>query len=192
MNNVFNESIGIVNVRFIKNKRIIGTPPGGKGIEHGTARVYEVDKSDEWKIQVSDVEWSSGARNIQTMGPCTTAPKPIRRLEHGLRMSVYKQDKNHLYVELSQARVDIDGGTGWSNIYMATMKQLDKGAGIKKGVEKYLKPYGVEIGDRDSIVGWGDSHKNYLYASFPRESTHVPIICYTITRILPLCYLYEG
>ena len=67
---------------------------------------------------------------------------------------------------------------------------LDQGAGFSLFSE--LKKAGAEVGTKQELLGETGRRSQYLCASFAKDNLWVPIIIYTVTRILPIANGYTG
>lgn len=136
------------------------------------------------------LECMNGDRDIRVTGEIQGS-KAIRRLEHGLRMTICptagREDMH--WVQLSQARIK-NPNTMWSNLYKGTRKQLQAGAGFD--VLEFLKASGaIELGKKKDVLTSRDKG-NYFVMLFEREKIILPILAYVCTRVLPLYNKYSG
>ena len=187
--NLLNSSvwrIGTVHLEALETREIRGNPVGSKRDPvMGEAQVYQATLHNQVKLEINDVTWGTGDRDVRCLNCSPGTSEALQRLGHGrLRLSVKHFDKDTLWVELSQARLDSDRGENWSNLYKATIEELTEGAGIS--VRRVLEGLGAEVDRREQLLGDVRSRRLYLCATFPKESNHLPAICYVLTRVLPL------
>ncbi|MFC1604404.1 hypothetical protein ACFL5F_05180 [Planctomycetota bacterium] len=177
--------IGTVHLKALGTREISGNPAGSKGsVIMGEAHVYQATIRSGVNLEIGDVTWETGDREVQCLSCSRSTPEKLRRLRRGLRLVVKHVDKDTIRVDLRQARIDFDQGEDWSKLYQATMEELTEGAGIS--VRKLLEGFGAEVDRREQLLGDTGPHRFRLCAIFPTESNHLPVVCYVLTRILPL------
>lgn len=162
----------------------------GKKHSKGSACVYSVCGKDGWKLEVADVQWQTGERDVRTLQYSAHTPSRLHRLAHGLRLLVEPHSREHLWVALRQARLKPDVSVEWSNLYQATMEELSKGSGLQ--VRAALEALGAEVGLRGQLMADKGRDREHLCVLFPTTRQHLPIVCYTITRVLPVWNKYTG
>lgn len=148
---------------------------------------YRVQSTDNWSLALAYLVFPGGSREIHTLECSDGTPEYIRRLKHGLRMSVFHdRATGEDWVELSQAQPKDpeDPRSEWSTRKKATEIQLDKGAGFRLGSR--IEQLGGSFGLREDILGDSGLHRNYYCAVFPHNDHHIPILCYVATRVLAL------
>lgn len=165
-------------------KPLRGQPVGVKSFVQGQATRYILRSRTGWELEVADVTWPGRDRDVRTLAYSPTTPMELHRLQRGLRMSIKRRGEAELWVELSQARSADDQGAGWSNLRHATMEQLSEGAGFS--VRAALEALGAEVDLREQLLEDQSRRRGYLCAVFPTDRVHVPVICYTLTRVLPV------
>jgi len=156
------------------------------GVEcHGLATVYELTSHHGWSLKVFDVSWENGERDVRAVD-CRGPNLPLRlaRLAHGLRLDVKKESSGNLSVTLRQARLKRNSQEEWPRLYKATPDELLDGA--KRSVTSELRKLGAKVGSRRELLGDTSSHKNCLCAIFPESAKHIPVVAYTLTRVLPV------
>ena len=148
---------------------------------------YRVQSTDNWSLVLAYLVFPGGSREIHTLECSDGTPEYIRRLKHGLRMSVFHdRATGEDWVELSQAQPKDpeDPKSEWSTRKKATEAQLDKGAGFRLGSR--IEQFGGSFGIREDILGDSGRRRNYYCAAFPSNDHRIPILCYVATRILAL------
>lgn len=177
--------IGTVHLKALGTREIWGNPAGSKGRAiMGEAHVYQATIRSGVNLEIGDVTWETGDREVQCLSCSHSTPEELRRLRRGLRLVVKHVDKDTIRVDLRQARIDFDQGENWSKLYQATMEELTEGAGIS--VREVLEGFGAEVDRREQLLGDTSCHRFRLCAIFPTEADHLPTICYILTRVLPI------
>jgi len=157
----------------------------GEGVE------FEVSCGHQIRIPLSYVSFESGSRDVRVCDEIE-GTQALRRLEHGLRMSVYKvpSETGVDWAELSQARINLRKPNKWSNLFKANRQQLEQGAGFD--VLGFLEEHGaLRTGKKQDLIGEGQ-RATYLCVVFPSSNLLVPVLAYVATRILPLSMEYAG
>src|SRR5207248_2515300 len=109
----------------------------------------------------------------------------LRRLEHGLRLSVERDSPGQDVIELKQARLRDGDPKRWSNCFKASMRELRNGSGVDIG--RTLRRAGVsDVGTKQDVLGDTGRHRNFLCATFDARAQWPPIVAYVLTRVLPL------
>jgi hypothetical protein len=146
----------------------------------GTARRYKITGPGRLHLQVLDVTWDNGERDIRTVER-NGSPQRFDRLCHGARLGILKAGPD-LMVELRQARMTT---ADWSTCHKADLPALD--AGAQTNTAKALRQAGAKhVGTRSEVLDDTSCRRNYLCAAFVAEATTVPIVAYTLTRVLPV------
>jgi hypothetical protein len=146
----------------------------------GDVTEYLVRGPDGVMIQLLDHATDDGQRWVMAADVFQTPP-PLRRLGHGLRLSVVKRSGSTV-IDLRQARLKPDG---WSTLRKASPVELDGGAGAD--VASILGSFGATAyGTRATV--WGDTGKqrSFICVAGPAETAHLPAVVYFITRVLPI------
>jgi hypothetical protein len=173
---------GGLSIRFTGQRTIEGKTVQGAD-SRGPARIYEVRGPGNFRLEVVDVSWQTSERDVRSLD-CSDGPKRLYRLIRGCRMSVCGCGVSHCWAELSQARLDADGDKDWTNLRKATMDQLNAGAGTR--VREALVALGATVDTRAELIGDSGLRRSYLCAMFPVENVHLPVVCYAITRVMPV------
>jgi hypothetical protein len=177
--------IGMVQLKVLEIKEVRGSPIGSKvNPIQGEAHVYQATVHSDAKLEIADITWKTGERDVRCLKCSRGTPEALQRLRRGLRLSVKHFDKDTLWVELRRARIDLNQGDDWSKLYKATIEELSKGAGVS--VRQILERFGAEVDRREQLLGDTNRRRLYLCATFPANCDHLPAICYVLTRILPL------
>lgn len=186
MNKGYKNKIGVVTIEYIGKSKIKDGHTVNDEVCDGTYLGYKVTGPKGWTLEVGDITWDNGKRHVEVLDNHNILDHMIS-LPGRMRMSVENRGKNRCSIELSQARLKENNH---SNLKKATLDEIDEGAKIKEGIENILKPYKIKIGTREELLDDESSRKNYLCTIFPQDQIHVPIICFTVTRILPLYHKY--
>lgn len=156
----------------------------------GKAAVFRAQNRRGIDLFVADIAWDNGERDVRAIKD-VKGPRPVRRLEHGLRMGVAQLDRGKVWVELSQARLKRQGVGVWSNLTKASWKQLDSGS--KTQAAEILREAGaLQLGKRASLLGPSGTRSNYLVAIFDDDNHLGLAVVYVLTRVLPLAHGYSG
>ena len=154
------------------------------GVCRGTSRIYRVSIPDEEYLEVKDTRFDNGDRHVAA-DFVHSSSKALRRLEHGLRLSVYPAERNILWVELSQAQPKAWDPGQWSTLRKASMTELSEGAGTD--IRAILMKVGAtRVGTKALLLGHDDKRSGYCCATFPKSAEWVPVVAYVLTRVLPL------
>jgi len=157
----------------------------------GDAIEFRVTSEPSILLPIVYLECSNGSRDIRILGE-VNGPQALRRLEHGLRMAVSEHPGlvHKDWVQLSQARIKTEKANLWSNLFKATKKQLELGAGFD--VLTYLREKGaISIEKKYEMLGL-TRRSSYLCMTFEAENKLLPVLAYVSTRVLPLYHKYEN
>ena len=89
------------------------------------------------------------------------------------------------WAELRQARLEPARGPEWSNLFKASLEELDEGAGLD--VRGFLAACcGGVVGERADVLGESGPRRRFICATFPDDSKDGPLMAYLLTRVLPL------
>jgi hypothetical protein len=155
----------------------------------GSGPLFQVMALPDAKLKLIDAKWATGERDVRATE--ATGPKAIRGLDSGrLRLSVSSLIGGRLWLELSQARVNPQTSDSHSNLFQASLKELDEGAGLS--VLTILESYGVEVDTRRKLSIPGKHRDGYYCAVFDPSQKELPIIAFVLTRVLPLINEYSG
>lgn len=108
----------------------------------------------------------------------------LERLKRGLRMSFTRDEALGTWAELRQARLTPDKGPDWSNLFKASVEELDHGSGL--GIVEILDECNAAVGSRAELLGDKGKHRSFICAVFPDETPKGPLTAYLLTRVLPL------
>ncbi len=181
------------NLHVVATDRLKAVPQGQtatKSYSSGEYQLFEIMGSGGLYLEIAYANWDNGDRDVRAT--VVSESGPLRRLEpNRLRLGIHNLSGNKSWVELSQARVQSNNPSQWSNSKMATYDQLNIGAGLDV-VNKLREVSAQEIGSKAIILGQTGTRKNYLCATFENENQWCPIIAFVLTRILPLLNEYTG
>jgi hypothetical protein len=148
--------------------------------QRGTGRIFNVEGAAGLNLEVADVTWTNGHRDVRVVSR-RESPEIYDRLRERLRLGVHPY-KDLLYVTLDQARIKEER---WANTYKAGLGELAAGAGVD------VKEQLLELGARLVVtraVGLGDrsSHGGKVCAIFEESADLVPVAAHAMTRIAPI------
>jgi hypothetical protein len=163
----------------------------------GIVSEYHLCSNEKLQAIIHYVKWSNGESDIRCSEvqdlntPDSIREKALKRLERGsLRLGIHG-DSEWDWIELRQARYKTDSHNHWSNLFNATEKQLNEGAGIM--VTGVLEDLGAFlVGTKRDILGVGDNTRGRLCACFDKDNFKVPLAAFVLTRISPLAMLYPA
>lgn len=109
-------------------------------------------------------------------------PADYARLARGARLGVYEHDESTWVIK--QLRLlQFSSGSGWGNLRMATLDELDQLLG--SSVSTLLEDLGLEeIGTKSEVLQTNGNDLALLWGS--DSGPDLPLTCYTLTRILPI------
>jgi hypothetical protein len=155
----------------------------------GVATLFDVSDDQGTHLQVANVSWDTGERDIRAIGK-VRGPMPLRRLERGsLRMSVSPLEGGKAWVELSQARIKPHTLNRWSTLKKASKEQLDEGSGIDT-LEALYTAGAERIGEKKTLLGESGRRSTYHCAIFDGSNVVFPVVAFVLTRVLPLLNEY--
>lgn len=143
-----------------------------------------------FELQLYFIEWADeqmeltprvlkGGENMQTLHG---------RLRLGLNKVIKGRLKGQYSCSLKQACIKDDGIILHSNLFGATLKELDKFSGFD--TQGTLIDFGATvIGTKEEVFGETGTSRNVLTVVFPPDSYAVPVAAFVITRVLPV---YNG
>lgn len=182
-----NLQVGSLKIKWEEKSVIDGIKAvGDRDYSSAQAWRYRVQSPDNWSLVLAYLIFPGGRRDIRTLECSDGTPEYIRRLKHGLRMSVYHDTgRGKDWVQLSQAQPDPDSHREeWSTLKQASEDELDLGSGFCVGsrIEELSGSFGLH----EDILGESDRRGNYYCAAFPHNEHSIPILCYVATRVLAL------
>lgn len=157
---------------------------GGDPMPLAVCDRFRVTLPDGGELVVDVVRGPDGAGWVHTSSTSGVGPV-LERLEHGLRMGINRDPSVGLWAELRQARLEPARGPHWSNLFKATLEELDEGAGLDVAA-LIAETCGGEVGERSAILGDSGPRRRYVCATFPDESAKGPLAAYLTTRVRPL------
>ena len=188
----FNLKVAPLEIKWVGKSIIKKTQSVNKVPSSAQAWRYRVQSTDNWSLVLAYCVFPGGSRDIRTIECSDGTPEYIRRLKHGLRMSVFHDRTTGVdWVELSQAQLKDpeDPKSEWSTRKKATEAQLDKGAGFRLGSR--IEQLGGSFGLREDILEDSGLHRNYYCAAFPHNDHRIPVLCYVATRVLALIRAHQ-
>ncbi len=151
--------------------------------------IYRVTLPNEDYLDVAYAIWKNGERDIHTYR-VESSIRALRRLDHGLRLSIDRYSSRISAVELRQARLVENTPKQWSRCFKASLKELREGAGLN--CVKVLRRAGAEaIGTKQDVFEDNGKRRDFLCATFKSEAQWPPILAYVVSRILPLMRGYR-
>lgn len=157
---------------------------GGDPIPLASCDRFRVTLPDGGELVVDVVRAPDGTGWVHTSSTSGVGPV-LERLEHGLRMGINRDPSVGLWAELRQARLEPERGPHWSNMFKATLEELDEGAGLDVAA-LIAETCGGEVGERSTILGDSGPRRRYVCATFPDGSARGPLAAYLATRTRPL------
>jgi hypothetical protein len=148
----------------------------------GRQDVYRLTDRGGLTAELADVTWDNGEWEVRMLS--CEGPPQVRRLEHGLRLSVAKAGRGQWSVGLRQARVKLNTAEWESSLYDADPAAHRTGSGVD--VAAVLEGSGARVGSRADLLGDVGHARRGLCAVFGAEASTVPVTAYVITRVLPL------
>lgn len=146
-----------------------------------TVDPFRVTLPDGGVLVVDVVREPDGTGWVHTSSTSGVGPV-LERLEHGLRMGISRDPSVGLWAELRQARLEPARGPHWSNLFQATIEELNEGAGLDVAAVIAETCEGA-VGERAAILGDTGPRRRYVSATFPDESAKGPLAAYLLTRV---------
>ena len=132
---------------------------------------------DLLKVQSANGECWVEARRIESSSPW------LRNLDGRLRLTIASTSQVQ-WTELRHARAK---SAGWSNLFGATLSELDSGARVS--VAQELRAVGaLDLGSRRVVLGDEGRRRGALCASFENGNDAVPVLAFLLTRVMPLAH----
>ena len=188
----FNLQVGSLQIKGVENSVVDGIKAvGDRHYSSTQAWRYQVQSPDNWSLVLAYFVFPGGSRDIRILECSDGTPEYIRRLKHGLRMSVYHDTgRGKDWVRLSQAQPDPDSHREeWSTLKQASEDELDLGSGFYLGSR--IEELGGSFGLYEDILGESERRGSYYYAVFPHNDHRIPILCYVATRVLALIRAHQ-
>lgn len=187
MSDKFDFEFADFRVSLKNSKKITANPVVGSS-EYALAHIYSCEHIDGWSLDIAYIIFPhSQCRDVRCL-EYSNAPTCLHRLQNGLRMSIKELGDDADWLELSQARVDKTKTPNWSNLKMASINDLNKGAGFS--VNQIPGILQSEIGLREDILEDVSNRKNYLCILFEKDNQKIPISAYLMSRVYPLINFY--
>jgi hypothetical protein len=172
----------------LKEQRKITANPVVGSSEAAMAHIYSCEHIDGWTLDIAYMVFPhSQCRDVRCL-EYSNAPIYLHRLQNGLRMSIKEFGDDADWLELSQARMDKTKTPGWSNLKMASINDLNKGAGFS--INKIPGILQAEVGLREDILEDSSTRRNYLCILFDKDNQVIPISAYLMSRVYPLINNY--
>ncbi|MCD9624213.1 serine/threonine protein kinase [Rhabdothermincola salaria] len=164
-----------------------GQTAGASPFEEAVASVYRAVLPDggyvDFAYACSDDAGEAWIQGLDTLH----VPSRLTRLAQGLRASEQEgPDPNAVYLRLRQARLTPDRGPDWSNVFKASLSELDAGAGCD--VAAVLMSAGAKAVDSQAVAigDTGRTRGESCVVYDPDEPGDVPALAYFLTRVIPL------
>ncbi len=183
-----------LNLRNLDDRVLEGTTSSGQSSQ-GTASLWEATGPPGVALTLADVTWSNGERDVRAfeiecpLPQALGGPRPLTRLERGGRLSVLRKGGQE-YVELQVSRIDPDSPELWSSTYKATDEDFRHLAG-DDWKRSLLEAGASKIGPRESVIGDEGRRRKFLCAVLGDRDFPLPVVAYSLTRILPLLDLWS-
>lgn len=147
---------------------------------------------DKIDILIAYAIFINGERDIRTL-EVRREFNLFGRLQHGLRLSIKEVPDNprSLYAELRQAfpKHSFDK----HETLHPTVHELDLDNGAAGlSVFSELQKLDAEVGTKQDLLGDTGRTSNHLCARFSKDNLWVPVVAYTLTRVLPISVGYTG
>jgi serine/threonine-protein kinase len=165
-------------------ERDVAPMGSGDRIPLVTVDPFRVTLPDGGVLVIDVVREPDGTGWVHTGSTSGVGPV-LERLEHGLRMGINRDPSVGLWAELRQARLEPARGPHWSNLFQATLEELNEGAGLDVAAV-IAETCGGEVGERSAILGDSGRRRRYVCATLPDGSARGPLAAYLVTRVLPL------
>ncbi|KLR59930.1 nuclease-like protein,protein kinase family protein [Actinobacteria bacterium IMCC26207] len=161
-------------------------PPMGKGdpIPLMNVERFRVTLPDAGTLIVDLVREPNGTGWVHTSKTFGAVPV-LERLEQGLRMGIISDPSVGLWAELRQARLQPSRSAHWSNLFQASLAELNEGAGVDV-TAVIAESCGGAVGERSAILGDSGRRRHYQCATFTDDAAAGPLTAYLVTRVLPL------
>jgi len=171
-----------------RDEKVRGETCGGEK-SSSVLSIYRVTLPNEDYVDVAYAVWANGERDVHAYR-VESSIRALRRLDHGLRLSIDGYSSRMSVVELRQARLVEDTPKQWSRCFKASIKELREGAGLN--CVKVLRRAGAEaIGTRQEVLEDKGKRRDFLCATFKSEAQWPPILAYVVSRVLPLMRGYR-
>lgn len=189
-----NLQVGSLEIKWVRKSVIDGIKAvGERDYSSAQAWQYGVQSPDNWSLVLAYLvfEGRRDKRDMRILECSDGTPEYVRRLKHGLRMSVYcDTGTGKDWVQLSQAQPDPSSHREeWSTLKQASEDELDLGSGFYLGSR--IEELGGSFGLHEDILGESERQDNYYYAIFPHNDHRIPILCYVATRVLALIRAHQ-
>lgn len=179
--------IGTVTLHDLQEWRPVTGNTIGKKHSTGQAYCYRVTGSQRLQLDLEEVLWDNGEWEIRCVD-AHSSPKPLHRLEHGLRLGVRRLPRNRRCAQLRLARL---GNGDWSNVYKTYPAEVARAA--KFDPHKLLVAHGATAyTDAEHAYGETNRRKGDLAVVFEGDQSYVAVLAYAITRVLPLLNRFTG
>jgi hypothetical protein len=154
---------------------------------------YELRHRDGWALLIAFLNFENKEKDVRCFEYSENTPVLLQSLKGRLRMTVESEDvvtterlDSKYWSQLGRAVAKKGTDPPWSNLMLATEKQLDEATGFN--VRSFLlKSDDVyDYGKREAVLGEANNKRNYMCALFNLNSLDAPIYCYVISRVYPL------
>lgn len=150
---------------------------------HGSGRAlpWRVEGPDELLLDIEDVLWDDGTREVRGV-EAYSSPRRFERLASGLRLGVHRHSPDRWHARLRIARLTSDD---WSQAYKTDARELCAATGIEP--TKVLRDAGADvIGTAEVAYGEAGRGRTEFAVSFRGDDSPVPAVAWTLTRVLPV------
>lgn len=160
--------------------RVSSTPKGARDVL-ATIFMYslvceDVIQADLWLAWARNEERWVDVQSIRTSYPL------LHRLDGRFRMSISDNGDGTSVCSLLLARPKLDGKV---TLVPASLRDLTARTAVSVPAE--LRRAGaLDVGSRLAVLGDSGRTRDTLVAKFAEENEHVPLLAYSLTRILPL------
>jgi len=171
-----------------------GTTASGQP-SRGSASRWEVTGPPGVSLILADVSWATGERDVRAIeveAPPPVelgGPRPLTRLVRGGRLSVLEHGRER-YVELQISRIKPDSPQMWSSTHKGQEDDFTLLIG-DDWQEALLSAGAAQVGSREKVLGDDSRRRQYLCAVLETEDAVLPVVAYSLTRILPLLSIWS-
>jgi hypothetical protein len=154
--------------------------PAGESDVAAVAERFNARHHDGHRFDLLDIRAENGERWVECRKIETPSPR-LRSLDGRLRLGVSRSN-GRAFCELRQARPK---GGAWSNLYKASLADLNAAAGVN--VVRELRAVGATaLGTRGEVLGDDGQRRSFMCVTFDPNASVVPIIAFVLTRAAPL------
>ena len=172
-------------------------PIGERSLKHSTIKVvksqgpaciFKVSGPDGIDLELADVRWDNGEREIRVVGR-GNSPEKYDHLKNKRRVAIKSAfvvgQPNCVYMELAQARWKSDEDDRSSKYWRVTIQELSKDANTDI-TGALMQAGATKVDTRENVRDDRSSRKHVPCVMFDKSNSRVPIIAYVLSRIAPL------